>query len=192
MSIGVVILAAGEAKRFGSAKLAVPIGGVPLLRRAALAALAISTRVVVVIGAHREAIEACIADLTVERVFNADWASGMGSSIACGVARMDSRIDAALIMLADQALIGQSELLRLVDAHAAAPERIIAAQFSGVLGPPCLFPRWYFAELATLSGAQGARAVLARHADRTEALPMPAAAIDIDTPQDLTRLPSGA
>jgi molybdenum cofactor cytidylyltransferase len=190
--VGVVVLAAGESRRFGAPKLLALVDGVALIRRAALAAKAVGTTVVVVIGAHRDKVEPHIADLKVERAFNPDWANGMGSSIACGVAKLDSAIDAALIALADQPLIGKRELLRLIGAHAAAPERIIAAQFSGLLGPPCLFPRQYFDELVALGGAQGARAVLARHADRTEALPMPAAAIDIDTPQDLAMLPPGA
>ena len=192
MSIAVVILAAGEAKRFGSAKLAVPIDGVPLVRRAALAALAVGAQVVVVTGAHREAIETCIADLAVECAFNAKWMQGMGGSIACGVAKLAPVVDAAIVLLADQAAVDAAELHRLIAAHAAAPERIITAQFETVLGPPCLFPQHYFAELAALQGEHGARTLLQRHAQRVEALPMPAAAADIDTPLDLSAFTSGA
>jgi len=56
VSIGVLILAAGAAQRFGSAKLVVPLNGMPLVRRAALAALGASAHVIVVTGAHRESI----------------------------------------------------------------------------------------------------------------------------------------
>jgi len=192
VNVGVIVLAAGEAKRFGSAKLATKVDGVALVRRAAMAALAVGTQVVVVIGAHREAVETCITDLAVERVFNAQWMQGMGGSIACGMAKLALTVDAVLVMLADQPLIGAAELRRLIDAHAAAPEHIIAAQFENVLGPPCLFPRHCFAELAVLQGEHGARALLQRHAQCVEVLPMPAAGLDIDTPQDLSAFPSGA
>jgi molybdenum cofactor cytidylyltransferase len=192
MNVGVVVLAAGEAKRFGSAKLVAKIDGVPLVRRAAIAALAVGTQVIVVSGAHREAVETCIADLAAERAFNAKWMQGMGGSIACGVAKLALSVDAVIVMLADQALIGTAELRRLIDAHAAAPGHIIAAQFKNVLGPPCLFPRRYFAELAALQGEHGARVLLQRHARRVEALPLPAAGLDIDTPQDLSPFTSGA
>lgn len=192
MSIAVVILAAGEAKRFGSAKLVVPIGGVPLLRRAALAALAVSANVVIVTGAHREIVEACVADLSVTCVFNVRWADGVGGSIARGVAQLAPTIGAAIILLADQPLIGATELRRLTDAYAAAPERVIAAQFSGVLGPPCLFPRAYFGELMLLQGDAGARVLLRQHADSVATVAMPAAAVDVDTPEDLSLFTSGA
>jgi molybdenum cofactor cytidylyltransferase len=192
MSIAVIILAAGEAKRFGSAKLVTPIDGVPLVRRAVLAALNVCAHVVVVTGAHRAAVEASIADLPIERVFNAEWAEGLGGSIARGVAQLPPALEAAIILLADQPLIGAQELRQLIEAHAAAPEHIIAAQFSSALGPPCLFPLAYFSELVGLRGDEGARSLLRRYVQLVEALPMPAAAVDIDTPQDLSPFTSGA
>lgn len=188
MSIGIIVLAAGAAKRFGSAKLVVPIDGVPLVRRAALAALGVGARVIVVTGAHRERVESCIADLRVERVFNANWRSGMGASIASGVAALDVRCEAAIIALADQLLVGTAEFEALIAAHARAPARIVAAQFGDVLGPPCLFPRPFFSELAGLRGEPGARTLLQRHVAEVEPLPLPGAAADIDTPADYARL----
>jgi len=190
--ISIVVLAAGAARRFGEPKLIVPIAGVALIRRAVMAALASVAKVVVVTGAQREPIEAAIADLPVMRVFNPEWASGMGSSIACGIARLDSSTAAAIVSLADQALIGAAEFNRLIRAHARAPERIIAAQYSGVLGAPCLFPHAHFGELAALRGEQGARVVLERNAGCIDGVAMAAAAFDIDTPADLAGLPPQA
>jgi molybdenum cofactor cytidylyltransferase len=186
--IGIVVLAAGASRRFGAPKLAATIDGVPLIRVVASAASATGAKVVVVTGAHRDVLEPHLADLAVEFAFNADWAGGMGGSIACGIGRLDATIDAAIVMLGDQPLIGSTELQRLIDAHTHAAGRIVAAQFSGVLGPPCLFPRQYFAELAALRGDHGARGVLQRHAAQVEALPLSAAAADIDTPADYARL----
>lgn len=188
MSIAVVILAAGEAKRFGSAKLVVPIDGVPLVRRAAVAALAAMTKVIVVTGAHRELVEACIADLAVECVFNADWAQGLGGSIACGIAALPATCEAAIIALADQALVGTAEFAALIAGHRRAPERIIAAQYSDVAGPPSLFPRRFFGALSLLDGEHGARQVLQRHDRDIDVVPMPCAALDIDTAEDYTAL----
>lgn len=185
--IGIVVLAAGAATRFGASKLTVMIDGVPLVRRAALAALDVGTQVVVVTGAHGDAVEACVADLDVERVFNAGWAAGMGGSIARGISAL-RECDAAIIALADQALIGTEQFNALVAAHASSPQRIIAARFDDVLGPPCLFPRQYFRDLLKLPCEGGARELLKQHADRIDAVPMPSAAIDIDTPDDIARL----
>ena len=183
MNIGIVVLAAGAAKRFGSAKLVMPIEGVPLVRRAALAALEVGTQVVVVTGAHRDAVEACVADLAVTHAFNADWEGGMGCSIACGVAALRD-CEAVIIALADQPLIGRDEFAALIMAHARASGRIVAAQFDGVAGPPCLFPRQYFHALMELHSEQGARGLLMQYTDRVDTVPLPAAAVDIDTRDD--------
>jgi molybdenum cofactor cytidylyltransferase len=185
--IGIVVLAAGQSRRFGAVKLAATIDGQAQIRRAASAALAFAADVVVVTGAHRAVLEPLIADLAVRCVFNAQWSRGMSRSIACGVAALPKTCMAAIILPADQALVGAAELQSLCRVHADAPERIVAARFGDVLGPPCLFPRAYFNELIQLDGDQGARALLLRHADRVVAVPMPGAAVDIDRPEDFAK-----
>jgi molybdenum cofactor cytidylyltransferase len=189
--IGIVVLAAGNASRFGSAKQQVPVEGVPLVRRAAEAAMNTGASVVVVTGAHRELVEENLSGLSVSLAFNPDWQLGMGGSIACGVRHLEktaAAVDAIIISLADQPMITTTELTQLIGAHRQTPGRIVAAKYDGVLGAPCLFPRKYFNDLANLSGAHGARVVLERHADEVDALSMPMAATDIDTPEDYARL----
>lgn len=188
--IGIVLLAAGSASRFGSAKQQVPVEGVPLVRRAAAAAVNTGACVCVVTGAHRELVEKHLSGLPVNLAFNPDWQLGMGASIACGVRHLEKTavaVDAIIISLADQPMITTADLMRLIHAHGQAPQRIVAAKYDGVLGPPCLFPRKYFDDLANLHGSRGARVLLERHADEVDALSMPTAAIDIDTPEDYAR-----
>jgi molybdenum cofactor cytidylyltransferase len=67
------------------------------------------------------------------------------------------------------------------------PDRIVAAQYTGTTGAPAIFPSELFGELAALQGDRGARALLSLHADRVVAVPMPSAALDVDTPADLAR-----
>jgi CTP:molybdopterin cytidylyltransferase MocA len=192
--IGVVVLAAGESRRFGAPKLVAPIDGVTLIRRVSMVALDTGARVVVVTGAQRELVESQLDDLAITRAFNADWPQGMGSSIACGVtklAQLDASLDAVIVVLGDQPRVGSHELQQLIAAHLDAPTQIIAAQYAGVLGPPCLFPCDCFGELQALHGTSGARELLQRHASRVRAIPMPAAAIDIDTPEDYERVTRG-
>ena len=193
--IGIVLLAAGNASRFGSAKQQLLFEGMPLVRRAATAAVNTGASVVVVTGAYRELVEGYLSDLPVMPVFNPDWQLGMGGSIARGIDQLDklaASVDAAIICLADQPMITAGELMQLISAHRQATRRIIAAAYNGVLGPPCLFPRAYFNDLASLHGPGGARILLERHAAQVNALSMREAAIDIDTPEDYARLEGGA
>ena len=189
-NVVVLLLAAGSAGRFGGPKQCAPIDGVPLVRRAALAGLAIGADVVVVTGAHADAVAAALRGLPLQTVHNEEWAEGMGSSIACGIRHLaqDPATHATLICLSDQPLVGAAQLQRLMDAYDQTPEHIIASDHGSTLGPPCIFPRRFHAELATLSGPDGARALLAAHAAAVRCVGMPEASVDIDTQGDIERL----
>jgi molybdenum cofactor cytidylyltransferase len=62
---------------------------------------------------------------------------------------------------------------------------LAASVYSGQLGVPAIFPRWCFTELLQLRGDQGAKAIINRHASRLVHVPMPNAALDLDTPEDI-------
>ncbi len=181
--VSIVLLAAGGAARFGSAKQVIAIDGVAMVRHCACNALNSGAPVVVVTGAHRDHVDHELRDLDVTSVHNADWNVGMGSSIACGVGvvAQNPAIEAAIILLADQPLVSGDDLRALISQHQKQDDCIIAASANGTLMPPCLFPRLYFSELQTLRDQTGARAVLQRHGDSIVTVPMPNAAVDIDT-----------
>jgi CTP:molybdopterin cytidylyltransferase MocA len=182
-----VVLAAGGSSRLGRPKQLLVHRGVPLVRGAALAACASAcTEVVVVVGASAAEVTQALDGLPVTIVVNADWASGMGSSIRCGVARASSGgHDAALVMLCDQPALTTLHLERLLSAHA--PGRSVASRYEGVLGVPAVLDRATFAQLLSLEGAAGARQVL-RAAEDVVAVDWPEGAIDVDTPEDAARL----
>jgi molybdenum cofactor cytidylyltransferase len=182
-SASVILLAAGGATRFGSAKQVIAIDGIAMVRHCALNAMNSGASLVVVTGAYRHDVENALRDLDVTTVHNADWNLGMGSSVACGIGRVaqDPDVEAAIILLADQPLVSTDDLRELMSQHQKQPDCIIAASADETIMPPCLFPRRYFAELQTLRDQTGARTVLQRYADRVVAVEMPNAAVDIDT-----------
>jgi molybdenum cofactor cytidylyltransferase len=185
-AIGVVLLAAGTAARYGASKLVLELDGMPLVRRAARAALSVGATTVVT-GAHRAPVEGALAGLPVLLAFNSAWEEGMGSSIACGVRALSShapQISALIVTLADQPLIENEQLGEIVQAHVRLPNRIIAAGHLSATGPPCLFPREYFDALSRLNGQRGAHSLLEQYSDIVEIVPMPRSAVDVDTPQD--------
>jgi molybdenum cofactor cytidylyltransferase len=106
------------------------------------------------------------------------------------VAALPSAADAVLIIPSDLPAVGAEDLAGLVAAWRAAPARMAAAEFDGHPAPPAIFPRAVWPQLALLHGDQGARALLESAAQHT-AVPMPAAALDADTPADLARLERG-
>lgn len=183
-----VILAAGEARRYGSPKQLLSIDGVPMVRRIAGNALAAGLHpVVVVVGSRSEQVVDCLDQLDVHAVDNVHWASGMGGSIAAGVRApmmQAAQPQSVMVMLADQPAIRVVDLERMRARHAQSPDRILACQHEGRFSPPCIFPWRYAGELASLDTASGAHVLLERHADLVDGFDLPAAFRDIDTPAD--------
>jgi molybdenum cofactor cytidylyltransferase len=180
-----ILLAAGGASRFGGPKQVALFEGVPLVARAARAALAACPAgVVVVTGAYDEQVRQRLAGLPVRIVHNAGWGTGLASSICVGLAGLPAGPSACLVMLCDQPAVDEDDLHRLIDAWMAVPERVAAAQYAGTLGAPAIFPEAFWPGLRALGGDRGARAFIASLPQVT-AVAMPHAARDIDTPADL-------
>lgn len=184
-----LILAAGESARFGAPKQLARVGGVPLLRLVANRAAEVTgAAVTIVLGARSAELIPALGRSTATIVINRDWREGIASSIRAGVARLPGSCSGVLLLLADQAAVTAAELARIADVWRRAPRRIVAAQYAGVTGIPAIFPRTDFAALRELRGDRGARALLRQRSDRVIGLPLPSAAIDIDTPADLAGL----
>jgi molybdenum cofactor cytidylyltransferase len=182
----VIVLAAGAARRFGSPKQLVRVNGRPLLHTAIGCGVAVAGHaVIVVLGAYAAELAPLLRHTPATVVVNRQWEEGMGSSLRAGIAALPGAAEAALVLLADQASVTAADLRRLVGAWRQQPTQIVAAQYGSTVGAPAVFPRWCFAELGALRGDQGARVLLRRHVDRVVRVPMPSAAIDIDTPEDL-------
>jgi len=187
-----IVLAAGAATRFGSAKQLVRISGRPLLHNTVSNAVEIAgAATIVVLGAYAAELAPLLRHTPASVVINRDWREGIGSSIRRGVAALPSTCTAVMMVLADQAAVTAQDLQRLVSAWKRQPEYVAAALYSGSTGVPAIFPRSRFAELTELRGDSGARMLLQRNPDRVIRVPMERAALDIDTPEDLLSLDAG-
>jgi molybdenum cofactor cytidylyltransferase len=187
-SLHVLLLAAGGASRFGSAKQAARLDGTPLLRLMLARAQELAGPAVsVVLGAHAAELVPLISGVSASILVNRQWQEGIASSIRLGLERLPGGCDGVLLLLADQVQVGTPDLARLAAAWRRQPLLAAAAQYDGRLGVPAIFPRSAFGALLRLRGDRGAQGWLRAHAERVAAVPMPRAAIDIDTPEDLAR-----
>src|SRR5262249_29586695 len=146
--------------------------------------------VTIVLGAHAAELTPLLRHSQSSYLINRDWHEGVASSIRIGVSRLPSSCTAVLITLVDQAALTAEDLKRLVGALRRQPDYIAAARYGTTTGVPAIFPRSTFSELLSLRGDVGARHLLQRNPDRIVRVPMPRAAIDIDTPEDLLKLTS--
>ena len=187
--VAALVLAAGSSRRMGGAnKLLQPVGGIAMLRRVVNAALASRcTSVRVVTGADADAAQTCLEGLDVQFVNNPEHATGMASSLRCGLAALPADADAVVVLLADMPWIDGAHVDRLLAAFDPQQPRIITPVRDGRRGNPILWPREFFAEMGAVSGDVGAREVLQRHAAQIDSVAFDDDAIfaDVDTPEAL-------
>jgi len=185
---GAVILAAGASTRMGGPKQLLRLDGRTLLRRTVDAVLASEAwPAVVVLGAHRDAVRPEVARLPVLVADNLAWEEGLASSIRAGIQILDTfslSLDAGLLVVVDQPAFSPAAIARLADAALRSGKSIVAARYDGHLGPPVLFARRHFHELAGLRGPGGARPLLEHYADQLATIDLPELATDLDTPED--------
>jgi molybdenum cofactor cytidylyltransferase len=186
----IVLLAAGESRRFGGIKQLADIDGETMVHRAARTALATGVALIVVTGANAEQVGAALSDLPLHIVHHAGWADGMGSSLAAGIRYVVDRYPqatGALLCLADQPLLESSSLSHMLDRHAEMPAHILVTEHMGIAAPPVLFPSDCFAELRHWSGKQGAQDLVKREMHRVESFASNIV-FDVDTVGDLVRV----
>lgn len=181
-----VVLAAGSASRFGTTKQLAETGGQTLVARALENARAIAgERTLLVLGHDRDAVARACAPLPGFLAINERYRDGIGTSIGCAARVLNDCADAILIVLADQPAVSAEDLATLVDSWSGRSDEIVAARFENTLGPPALLPRDTFADLLRLDGDSGAKALFADPRFRVREIDCPAAAIDVDRPEDL-------
>jgi CTP:molybdopterin cytidylyltransferase MocA len=128
--VAAVVLAAGEASRFGRPKQAVLLPHV--LGRLARAHL---DDIVVVLGAYPVAV----AD--VRTVTSTDWERGPGASLRAGLSALGPEIEAAVVCLADGPLIAPEAIDRVVGAWLSGAGDVVAASYGGDRGHPLVLGR---------------------------------------------------
>lgn len=184
MRVDGLILAAGAATRFGSAKQLATLDGRPLVRHAVDAQRESGSvdRIVVVIGAHAAPVRAVLpADVTV--VVAAGWHEGLGASLRAGLAAL-ADADWVLVTLADQPGITPAAVARVADAIGAGGDAL-RATYAGRAGHPVALGPALLRRAGELDGDRGFGPLLASADVRSVEVGDVAADSDIDTVADL-------
>jgi molybdenum cofactor cytidylyltransferase len=185
-----ILLAAGESRRMGYPKPLLKLGSRTFIEILAAAILQSVARLVVVVGAHADAVRGAIpADPRILVVENPDFLKGQLSSIKAALPRVGAAAAGALIHLADHPMVRAETFAAVVDSYRRARKPIAIARYRGRRGHPGLFARELFVELAAAPEDQGARAVVSADPSRVAYVDVddPGVLADLDTPEDLER-----
>ena len=213
MRIVCVIMASGEGKRFGGNKLLASFRGAPLYHGILKAAAPLfkaapqesAPRDLLVVTRHMEiaawcrenSIRVLLHDLpernqAIRLALTALNCPAAGSPAEEGPA--EPLPGGCLFCPADQPLVTEESLRRMIKAFQKAPDRIVRLSYQGTAGSPVLFPASLFPELASLPPGTGGREVIRRHPELVTAVEaqFPEELKDVDVPEALRELEGDA
>ncbi len=187
---GAVVLAAGSGSRMpGPEKLLLEFDGKPMVRNAIEAASEGGCQQIVVVYSS-DAVKK-VVDGAAELVHNARAHTGMASSLQAGLRSLRPDMEAAVVMLGDQPLVGSrsvAALLRAWRREGSRPAVALAAGGTAKWTPPVVLSRELWDDVYKLTGDAGARQIFDPHPELLDLVPSPDRLDDIDTPEDYANI----
>ena len=178
--VAIVLLAAGNARRFGADKLMADFEGAPMGARVAHELVSVAAAAHFAVCQPDAVIAAHYARLGFDIVDNPRADLGLSGSLHLAVeAALRTDAQALLIALADMPFVQTAHIDTLI---AACTDTVVASFDGHQPMPPAIFPRSHWPDLLATVGDAGARDILARAGKLTA----PADTLrDIDTPDEL-------
>jgi len=192
-AIAAVIAAAGQSRRMGEPKQLLPWGASTVIGTVVGNLLAAGARPVICVTGHQHGpIGEALADLPVQLVYNAAYAtSEMLTSYQLGLqALATTNCRGALLALGDQPHLGLAELQTIITQAQATPDQLVIPSHNNRRGHPIYLPRERWAELLALDESASLRTVIAQHSSEIVYVLVDTAAIlrDMDTPAEYQAL----
>ncbi|WP_416308021.1 nucleotidyltransferase family protein [Neptunicella sp. SCSIO 80796] len=185
MKVAIIVLAAGESRRFNGVKQLAMINGQPMICCVVRQFQQINgADLYVVLGANHQQIAEALPE-RIQTLYSRQWQRGIGQSIADAIKQLREGYTHILIGLADQVGIDDVHLANMLRAAEQYPDNIIATLYGQHMGVPAIFAIQDFTGLKQLRGDIGARQIIQQNQHRTTTIPFEQAAFDIDTRGDL-------
>lgn len=161
-----IILAAGESKRMGFPKMLLPFNGRTMIENV-IANVTESKvdKIMVVLGASRDALVEKIRELDVWNCYNDNYMQGMLSSVQCGFRNLPTDYKAALVFQGDQPLITPNAINTVIEAYSSTGKGIVIPVYNTKHGHPLLIGVKYKDEIEKLTPDSGLHSLASKFPD---------------------------
>ena len=194
MKIAMIMLAAGNSRRFGANKLLYEIDGIPMYRHVLeqlddtkkkiensyseysdivqsnnLYRNNITAKIIcnIIVITQYDAIAEAVKTKEIQVLYNPHPEDGISSSVKIGLnASLDA--DAVLFTVSDQPWLTSETICELIHVFLNTSKGIACVSCQGKMGNPCIFDRKYYNELLSLEGDKGGKKVIMKHLDDTQ------------------------
>lgn len=180
LKLGCVVMAAGNARRFGENKLAAQLRGRSLILRALEAVPAEAFENVAVVTQYPEVMRLA-GEFHFSAIHNPHPEYGISHTIELGLTALRN-CGGVMFLVSDQPLLKRESVAALARFWRERPDRLAALAHGGVRGNPCVFPARFYPELLALREDHGGNTVIRRHEEELRLLEVPAEELaDVDT-----------
>jgi molybdenum cofactor cytidylyltransferase len=186
-----LILAAGTSSRMGQPKQLLPFRGTILLDWVMAQAEAASAlnEVIVVLGRAADEIQPRLRSTRAKVIVNPVFTEGCSGSYKAGMATIDPRAEAVMVLLGDQPGVESAVIDQVAEDWRTKAGTIALTSYRGRRGHPMVFARELFDQLRQLSGDKAAWKILDAHPDWVRDVAVDYAfPDDVDTRQDYEAL----
>lgn len=191
--ISAIILAAGRSRRMGRQKVLLPYAGATVIERI-VAVLQKGTvdEIIVVVGHDADRVVSVLKHVGVHVVHNKSNATGMLSSVRCGILAASPSTTGFMIALGDQPSIRPDVVASLISTFenpSPSTDAILVPTFQGHRGHPVVFAAQYREAILSRFDGVGLRGLLHAYAEQVRTIPVGHSDIlrDMDGPEDYAR-----
>lgn len=184
--LSLIMLAAGNSRRFGSNKLLYEIDGVPMYLRTLYklqkAASELGNCEIIVVTQYEE-IASKAQESGARVLINPHPERGISSSMQIGLAAAKES-SACLFTVSDQPWLTTETIVNLVHKFQSEQKGMACTILNNKTGNPCIFSRKYYQELQEITGDKGGKQIINRHPEDVAYLEIEDAKelVDVDVP----------
>lgn len=144
--------------------------------------------IIVVCGYQNDMIAKKLMQYPVKTVYNKNYATGLTSSIKCGLAEISKKSNAVMIALADMVKFKATDYQKLIAAYTSKVDNkcIVRPISNKIYRNPVIFSNHFFEDIANHESPNGCSKLISDNSQYVRDVPYPNENLffDIDTPQD--------